>query len=540
MLHPLSRTVRRTASLIVAVTLIASLAAVGWTPVPAGATASVMIDGAERDFLNLLNATRQGQGLEALGLSRGLSNQARSWSGAMASSNQLSHDGNLAAETAAVVPDWRRAGENVGVGYSVSNLHQAFWESAGHRANMLGSFNQVGIGVTVEGSGRIWVTFRFALGTLSDAMAPAADTTPPTAVINPAVPATSSSARISVGWWGQDSDSHIRSFDVDVADNGGPWITWFKDAAPKYVVGSDASGLFNFYGRAGHSYRFRVRSHDGAGNTAPWSESTPVAVSSGAPAAEPFAQLHAVSRSGDLASISSTPMNAPQWPGDVVRGFVARAGGGGYVLDDFGGVYAVGDAPPLSNSSYWPGWDIARGLALNPDGAGGYVLDGWGGLHPFGNAQPVAGSGYWPGWDIARGIALLPSSTAAAPAGYVMDAWGGLHPFGSAPPVADAPYWVGWAMARSVVTNQTGPGGWTLDGWGGVHAWGGAPQLQPTAYWFGHDVARGLAVFDTPQGIAGYVLDWWGGVHRLGAAPTVESTRYWAGTDAARFLAVSP
>jgi uncharacterized protein YkwD len=533
-----SPTAPRIAVLVVTLTLMLSVLSAGWPTTSASASPAVAaapavsVSEAEQQFLAMLNQTRSGEGLAPLSLNGSLSTQGRAWSEEMRRTNQLAHDPNTAAETSQVVPDWQRVGENVGVGYSVSTLHQAFWDSPGHRANMLGSFNQVGVGVVIEGNGKIWVTFRFVLGSLTDS-------SPPTAIINPPLPQTSSSARLSVGWWGQDDRSGIRRFDVQVTDNGAPWVSWFDGTSPKYRAGQDASGEFNFYGRAGHSYRFRVRATDAAGNVSGWSESGTVAIASNASSPTPFGQMQAISRTGDLSALSSSPLGGPQWSNDVVRGFAARPGGGGYVLDDFGGVYAVGGAPALPNSSYWPGWDIARGLALNPDGSGGYVLDGWGGLHPFGGAAPVAPSGYWYGWDIARGITLLPTSTASAPAGYVMDAWGGLHPFGGAPRVYDSPYWVGWAMARAVVANPTGPGGWTLDGWGGVHAWGGAPTLPSTAYWFGQDVARGLAVYSTPSGLAGYLLDWWGGVHAIGSAPGVESTRYWQGSDTARFLAVS-
>ena len=56
----------------------------------------------------------------------------------------MSHDPNLVANVARVVPDWRRVGENVGVGYDVTQLHNAFMGSSGHRANIMGDYNQVG------------------------------------------------------------------------------------------------------------------------------------------------------------------------------------------------------------------------------------------------------------------------------------------------------------------------------------------------------------------------------------------------------------
>src|SRR5581483_2864791 len=45
-----------------------------------------------------------------------------------------------------------------------------------------------------------------------------------------------------------------------------------------------------------------------------------------------------------------------------------------YSLDGYGGVHPQGAAPPLGIADYWPGFDIARALALTPDGAGGEVL----------------------------------------------------------------------------------------------------------------------------------------------------------------------
>jgi hypothetical protein len=92
---------------------------------------------------------------------------------------------------------------------------------------------------------------------------------------------------------------------------------------------------------------------------------------------------------------------------------------------------------------YWPGRDIARDIALTPDGARGYLLDAFGGIHRFttpGHALPPTPNhtSYWPGWDIARGIAVLPDGTG----GYVVDAFGGAHPFGvgtHAPPPAPGP-----------------------------------------------------------------------------------------------------
>ena len=197
-------------------------------------------------------------------------------------------------------------------------------------------------------------------------------------------------------------------------------------------------------------------------------------------------------RGGELSALSSPPMNAPVWSGAYVRGFALRAQGGGYEVDYSGGVRAIGGAPDIAQSAYFPGWDIVRGIALNPDGNGGYVLDGFGGVWPIGNAAPVVTAGYFANWDIARDIVVLPTSTATNPAGYVMDAWGGLHPFGSAPKITQGGYWPGWDIARDVIINPNGPGGWVLDGWGGLSAFNGAPAVNISRYWpgLGHRTRR--------------------------------------------------
>ena len=87
---------------------------------------------------------------------------------------------------------------------------------------------------------------------------------------------------------------------------------------------------------------------------------------------------------------------------------------------------------------YWPGRDIARAIALRPDGASGWVLDGWGGLHPFGGAPAITNGPYWSGWDIARGLVLTPEGNG----GWIVDGWGGIHAFGNAPDVKPSTTWV--------------------------------------------------------------------------------------------------
>src|SRR5207245_8519455 len=116
-------------------------------------------------------------------------------------------------------------------------------------------------------------------------------------------------------------------------------------------------------------------------------------------------------------------------------------------------------------------------------------------------------TGYWSGWDIARGIVLNPRTASAPATGYVLDGWGGIHPFSSGlmpSTPTDNAYWSGWDIARGIVLSGTGMG-YTLDGYGGVHPFGGTAAATTSAYWGGWDIARGLTFFSGSGG--GEVLD---------------------------------
>lgn len=204
----------------------------------------------------------------------------------------------------------------------------------------------------------------------------------------------------------------------------------------------------------------------------------------------------------------------------------------GYALDGWGGLHSFGGAPGgIHGGPYWPGWDIARGLAVRPD-SGGYVLDGWGGVHPFATgSQPLPPSvahPYWPGWDIARDLVLLPGSPSA---GYVLDGYGGIHAFGGAPAARATGYWSGWDIARRLALNPNGTGGYVLDGWGGLHPFAvGSNPMPPFVahpYWPGWDIARGVALTGTASG---WVVDGYGGVHPFGGT-TGGGSWYWLGRD---------
>lgn len=120
-------------------------------PVPTAAHADA---GLESQFVSALNAARASQGLPALAIAGDLTSVARSHSRVMADTNHLHHNPDLGA----AVSGWRKVGENVGRGPSVSSIHEALMNSPGHRRNILDAdWTQLGMGVVVK-DGQLWVT----------------------------------------------------------------------------------------------------------------------------------------------------------------------------------------------------------------------------------------------------------------------------------------------------------------------------------------------------------------------------------------------
>ncbi len=237
----------------------------------------------------------------------------------------------------------------------------------------------------------------------------------------------------------------------------------------------------------------------------------------------------------------------------------ARAPGtpGGYLLDGFGGLHpfkvGTGATPaPATGVAYWPGWNIARGVAVLPNGTGGYTLDGFGGVHPFkvgtGGPNPPTnnGVGYWPGWDIARAMTILPNGTG----GYVLDGFGGIHPFAlgsnpKPPAVVGNPYWLGLDVARGITLTADGSGGFVVDVNGGMHPFkvgtgGTLPEAPKGNAWIPGLIRGGSLVAD---GTGGFTVDAYGGMHdfRVGSGatpPPAIGVPYWPGWDIARDIAL--
>lgn len=140
---------------IVAVTLLV----LGLIGLPAG---SALASDAtkEAEFISLINDERTSRGLSELIPYWDLTDDAWAHSDRMAAAGDIWHNPDLGTVTSG----WYALGENVGMGPTVGSLHTAFMDSAGHRANVLGDYNYVGVGVTVDEYGTIFVTVVFMRG----------------------------------------------------------------------------------------------------------------------------------------------------------------------------------------------------------------------------------------------------------------------------------------------------------------------------------------------------------------------------------------
>jgi phenylpropionate dioxygenase-like ring-hydroxylating dioxygenase large terminal subunit len=139
---------RRVFSFLVLLGLIVGMA------VPAGASG-----GDEVRMFELVNQTRVEAGLEPLGADIPLIVSARGHTSAMIETGDLFH--STSAEMATYGSNWELMGENVGLGQDVTSVHEAFMRSTSHRANVLGEFDRVGVGIDRNSDGTIFVTVVF-------------------------------------------------------------------------------------------------------------------------------------------------------------------------------------------------------------------------------------------------------------------------------------------------------------------------------------------------------------------------------------------
>ena len=171
-------------SAALAVMLTAGLLVVGTAAAGAASPAD------EAAFVSKINALRGSKGLAALAPDAALAATACTWNDQMIAAGTISHDPNLAAEIASISPNWRKGGENVGMGGTVDSLFDAFVASPGHYANLVDpQYTRVGVCVGRDASGKLFTTHRF-MAVAGDGAAPPPPPPPTTAAPTTAAPTT--------------------------------------------------------------------------------------------------------------------------------------------------------------------------------------------------------------------------------------------------------------------------------------------------------------------------------------------------------------
>ncbi len=101
----------------------------------------------EGTILSLVNQARAANNLGPLKLNSSINSVAQAWANQMAANGEMTHNPSYSSQ---IPSGWSRAAENVAHGYpSPSATHNAWMNSAGHRANILsGRYDDIGVGYT--------------------------------------------------------------------------------------------------------------------------------------------------------------------------------------------------------------------------------------------------------------------------------------------------------------------------------------------------------------------------------------------------------
>ena len=258
---------RRRLSILLTATLTVGLVTAA-SPVPAAATtASGTAAGTTTRILASMNAGRSARGLVPYRAWGALGTLAAERATAMAAIGKLSHDVagmDLGGTLTARGVGWLGYGEIIAksphpFGTSAADNVYAMWKaSPPHRSIMLsGTYNYIGIGAAQAADGTTWV---------AAIMTESRDHTAPVAR-NRAL--TRSGRDVILTWAGSDPrlQTHtagLRSFDVQVRRDGGPWRTVRDNTTRTRAVFPDRA--------RGHWYGFRVQAADRRGTLSRWTK----------------------------------------------------------------------------------------------------------------------------------------------------------------------------------------------------------------------------------------------------------------------------
>jgi len=116
---------------------------------------------AEADTVySLLNDARVANGQSALVRNESLDQVAAAWAAQLSTAGVLSHNPDYPTQ---IPVGWSEAGENVAQGQlNATDMHVAWMNSDGHRANILGNYTDVGVAWLTDANGATWGVEVFA------------------------------------------------------------------------------------------------------------------------------------------------------------------------------------------------------------------------------------------------------------------------------------------------------------------------------------------------------------------------------------------
>ncbi len=149
----------------VAVVLMTALVALGVSSCapPASSTPGASAPGDVSAIVQAMNQDRAAAGLGSLGYNDQLAASGANWASSIAAGGSLVHQNLSAILAQPSYSGYHTIGENLLVGpdgMSAGAMESAWMNSPGHRANILGAFSTVGVGIAHSG-GRIWVAVEF-------------------------------------------------------------------------------------------------------------------------------------------------------------------------------------------------------------------------------------------------------------------------------------------------------------------------------------------------------------------------------------------
>jgi uncharacterized protein YkwD len=328
---------------------------------------------AEQRFGQLINKERAAAGLRMLSVDSQLVGVAREHSVKMASQSTIFHNTVLGK---IVTGAWNLLGENVGMGATVESLHTAFMNSPHHKENVLGTYDRMGLGVTISG-GTIYITEEFW-------------STSGVSGSGPAV-ADAAARPSGNGYWLARADGEVFGF------GDAPWLGSATGPLVKPVVGVAASA-------SGKGYW--LTASDGG--------------------------IFSFGDARFLGSTGNIRLNRP-----IVDMAPTPSGNGYWLVASDGGIFSFGDAKFFGSTGAIRLNQPIVGMAPTPSGNGYWLVASDGGIFSFGDAafrgstgairlnQPIVGmaatsrgAGYWlvaaDGGIFCFGDALFLGSAGAA------------------------------------------------------------------------------------------------------------------------------